>query len=780
MDKNGQENLQDTFDGIIPLQPANTLIVNGLVTIREVPETGLRVVFIGAIPVYYLQREEEHLTRFVCVQLRIRGLAKQEEIATAFGHNRTTQYRWEKRFDKDGFEGLAPYCPKGREPIADVIEKSILKLYDQGMGMRRIAGALGQTIGVVRGVYDRNGLNPQPLQKTLFLADREEAAAEELLACDEQVYDAAAEEPKVRNEQVDDAIEEQPNDTLCEKEFPDVETLVSWDGMLPEYSTQNDVRFGGVLLILPLLARFRILEIFKKVYKYLSLLPVYGLETLITLLVFMALLRIKRPEQIKDHSPVALGKPLGMPRAPEVKTVRRKLHILARRKEAHEVMIKLGDVWLKQEEDLLGFLYLDGHVREYHGKYDLAKGYSMRSRRPERATTDVWANDCRGDPVFRVTSEINEHLTEMIWPALREARALCGDDRPITVIFDRGGWSPQLFVKLIEAGFTFITYRKGAKSDLPVATFEERTLMTEGRKVTYKLHDERSVQIGSDKLVWADGQKKPLFLRQVTKLTDTGHQTQVITPRQDLPAAEVLWRMFFRWRQENFFKYMLQEMDLNALADYGALGVDPELDRRNPEFVALEKDIKSLRSKIEKLRSARCELIGDPGATREAPPGFERFVPNDIKEKELREEITDLSIRLQELEAERDELPERISAGDLQRLKTEMKLLTDLIKTVAYRIETELVRMVAPCYSRVEDEGRKLIAAALSSPADFEVTDRELRVNIEPLSSPHRSRAIASLCDELNKIGGMVPGTNNLSIVLSCRQNYPTDVASTE
>lgn len=776
MTMTGQEDdMKEPFDDLQPQPPVNTLIINELVTVREIPESGLRVVFVSAIPVYFFHREDGHMMRLVCVQLAIHGLAKKQEIAMAFGHNRSTQHRWEKRFEKEGPDGLATYLPKGREPIADVIEKSILELFEQGMGMRRISSTLGLTIGVIRGVYNRRGLTPQPLQMSLHELEGSEEAA-----TDEQVNDAAEEEPKVYDEQVDNAVEEQPSEALSE-ELPEVDTPGSWDGLLrPEYSTEDAVRYAGVLLALPLLARFRVLEIFQKAYKHLSLIPLYGLETLVTLMVFMALLRIKRPEQLKVHTPVALGKPLGMPRAPEVKTVRRKLHILARRQKAHQVMTDLGNMWLRQEEDddLLGYLYLDGHVRQYHGKYNLAKGYSMRSHRPERATTDVWANDSLGDPLFLVTSEINEHLTEMIWPALRQARALCGDNRPITVIFDRGGWSPQLFVKLIEAGYDFITYRKGSKSDLPVDAFEERTLMTEGREVTYKLHDESSVQIGGDKLVWADGQKRPLLLRQVTRLTDTGHQTQVITPRQDLPAAEVLWRMFFRWRQENFFKYMLQEMDLNALADYGALGVDPNLDRRNPELVALERDIKSLRSKIEKLRSARCELIGDPGATRDAPPGFERFVLSDIKEKALRDEITSLSIRLQELEAERHELPERISAGDLQRLKPEMKLLTDLIKTVAYRIETELVRMVAPYYARVEDEGRKLIAAALASTADFEVTDRELRVRVAPQSSPHRSRAIASLCDELNKIRTKVPGTDNLRLVLSCHHDAPNNVAS--
>jgi hypothetical protein len=40
----------------------------------------------------------------------------------------------------------------------------------------------------------------------------------------------------------------------------------------------------------------------------------------------------------------------------------------------------------------------------------------------------------------------------------------------------------------------------------------------------------------------------------LTKVCDDGHQTQVITSRSDLSDIEVAYRMFERWRQENFFK----------------------------------------------------------------------------------------------------------------------------------------------------------------------------------------------------------------------------------
>ena len=45
--------------------------------------------------------------------------------------------------------------------------------------------------------------------------------------------------------------------------------------------------------------------------------------------VFLALLRIKRPEAIKEYAPVELGRIVGLDRAPEVKTLRRKLARLA-------------------------------------------------------------------------------------------------------------------------------------------------------------------------------------------------------------------------------------------------------------------------------------------------------------------------------------------------------------------------------------------------------------------------------------------------------------------
>jgi hypothetical protein len=94
------------------------------------------------------------------------------------------------------------------------------------------------------------------------------------------------------------------------------------------------------------------------------------------------------------------------------------------------------------------------------------------------------------------------------------------------------------------------------------------------------------------------------------------------------------------------------------------------------------------------------------------------------------------------------------------KLAPEIQHLTNLVKMVAYQAESDLLRTVAPHYRRVEDEGRTLIQSALASAASLEVTPTELRVTVAPLSSPHRSRAIAALCDELNQFNALFPGSS--------------------
>ena len=105
------------------------------------------------------------------------------------------------------------------------------------------------------------------------------------------------------------------------------------------------------------------------------------------------------------------------------------------------------------------------------------------------AATDTWVNDADGDPVFVVSSDFNAGLTKTPEPILAEVRQIVGDDRRITVVFDRGGWSTRLFRRLDTSGFDIITYRKGHDPEIPVQQFEDRTRVEGGIEYEYTLHD---------------------------------------------------------------------------------------------------------------------------------------------------------------------------------------------------------------------------------------------------------------------------------------------------
>ena len=109
-----------------------------------------------------------------------------------------------------------------------------------------------------------------------------------------------------------------------------------------------------------------------------------------------------------------------------------------------------------------------------------------------------------------------------------------------------------------------MTYRKGRTRHIAEKRFTWHRARLDGRQVRYRLHDQPVRFL-----------KGKLRLRQVTRLTETGHQTPIVTSRWDLRAIVVAHRMFERWRQENFFKYLREEYLIDALVDYQVEPDDP-------------------------------------------------------------------------------------------------------------------------------------------------------------------------------------------------------------
>ena len=120
--------------------------------------------------------------------------------------------------------------------------------------------------------------------------------------------------------------------------------------------------------------------------------------------------------------------------------------------------------------------------------------------------------------------------------------------------------------------------------------------------------------------------------------------------------------------------------------------------------------------------------------------------------------------RVAELLAERRALPIRVevrdaSDGAVIKLATERKHLTNILKMVAYQAESDLLALLHPCYARAGQEGRTLLHQIFAAAADIKVAQGELHIRLAPLSSPHRTRALCTLCDNLNETATTFPGS---------------------
>jgi hypothetical protein len=728
------------------------VFVNDRVSLQT--EADQRVILVRGVVYAHYSQEDRLAEAYALVKLYESGYADQNDLARSFGYSTRTLRRLEKRLRSGGLNALVR--PQGRPasrstPKPTERDRTILRLKARGLSNRGIAGRLGLSEMMIRKILRRLGWQPAPEATLPLLAKADRPAALTTIpeSSADQISAPAATRPppapkkeeKRASKPPAQSFDPNPLDRSLDRLWAALGLL---DDARPLFAPAQNLPRAGVLLAIPALAASGLLPAAEKIYG--SLHPsFYGLRTTLVAYVLLALLRIPRPETLKEYPPGELGRLVGLDRMPEIKTLRRKLSQLAARKGGYALGQEIAQRRIRERGHVVAFLYVDGHVRAYHGKRTLPKAYVTRRRLAAPATTDYWVNDRRGDPLFVVTAEANAGMVRMLPNLLGQARKLLGPNRKATVVFDRGGWSPKLFPALLALGFDLLTYRKGHTRQIAEARFTKHKAKLDGRRVQYHLHDQAVRFL-----------KGKLRLRQITRLSPNGHQTPVVTSRWDLPAVHVAYRMFERWRQENFFKYLRGEYAIDALVDYEVEPDDPNRSVPNPACKAVEKELRHTRTGLAKLRQNYAKV--DTSSCRLSPSARRR-----MKEK-LRNEMKQTTDKIKKLRARHRSLPPRLPVAQTQveevvKLSTERKHLTNVLKLVAYQMESDLLELIRPHYKRAEEEGRTFIQAALQDAADLEPTQDQLHITLALLSSPHRTRVLEALCEALNETHTEFPGT---------------------
>ncbi len=539
------------------------------------------------------------------------------------------------------------------------------------------------------------------------------------------------------------------------------------DAVVPDFTPALDVPNGGLLCALPALLAVGLLE---GVERYLQLPKgYYGLDSLLLLLAFMALARLDSIEALRYKAPGEWGNLLGLDRVPEVRTLRAKIQRLAQEDAPQQWSAALCERWMAAAPEHSGVLYVDGHVRVYNGhQTKLPRHYVARQRLCLRATTDYWVNAMDGQPFFVVNQAVDPGLIQVIeqeivprldqhLPVPVDPELLDNDPlrHRFTLVFDREGYSPDFLQRMKAQRIACLTYHKFPGEDWPEQAFTpSQFCLPSGEVVTMNLA-ERGTCLSNR-----------LWVRELRKLTDRGHQTAILCTDYRGEVAPLAMAMFARWSQENFFKYAREHFALDRLTDYRTEVISDPLRVVNPDYRHLDGKVRSLTGKLtRRLAKFAAMSLDEPIEPKHVEPFLQRKAV-------LQEAIENLQRELEALKAKRKETPHHVSVDELpeearfRRLSTQSKHLIDTLKMIAYRAETAMANSLREHLKR-PDEARRLLRALYTTEADL-LPDTEagtLTVRLHHGANVATNQVIEKLCEELNATETVFPRTN-LRLVL--------------
>ena len=504
------------------------------------------------------------------------------------------------------------------------------------------------------------------------------------------------------------------------------------------FEAVQDVPSGGVLCALPALLALGLLRHSQKNFS----LPAgyYPLATIFLVIAFLALARVKSLERLRYEPPGEWGKLLGLDRIPEVRTLREKLQILCQDgQKVGEWSHTLAQEWMEADPQSAGTLYIDGHVRVYHGHLtELPRRYVARQQAADPGLLKVLEEQI----VPRLLREV---------PGQPSEAELAANPRRcrFTLIFDRAGYSPEFFARMWALRIAVITYHKFPKEPWAEEEFSScQVRLINGEEVQLSLA-ERGVCLSNG-----------FWMRELRQRESSGHQTSMLCsdyPRQLSAAAAAL---FARWCQENFFQYMGQHYGLDRLIEYGTQGLPETTVVVNPAWRQKDQAVRRERALLVRQQVRFAALSLTPEASPEVVAQFEQ------QKGKLLEQIQHHQSALDELKAQRKENAKHLALKDLpekerfNQLTPTKKQFVDTIKLIAYRAETALVQVVREKLQR-EDDARALVRQIFGSTVDLcpDQQQKTLTVRLHRLSTSAHDEILSHLCAELTASETTFPGT---------------------
>jgi hypothetical protein len=341
--------------------------------------------------------------------------------------------------------------------------------------------------------------------------------------------------------------------------------------------------------------------------------------------------------------------------------------------------------------------YFDPHTKHYTGMQNVLKGWCARIRWADKVLHSDFFHTAAGQPVYLECADNYQDMRERfaaLLPRFRQALGLPAE-AVVTCIIDRGIFSHEVFAKAVEApDYHLITWEKNFKAGPwdPQKSSGQYVL----ERTRNHAQDQRVYRFEYLDQDWAKNPKMRQLIVRATHPQGSTVQVGILTDDRQRAAAQIIYRMFHRWTQENDFKYLEEHWGINQITSYASVAYQRLKDQvqqkqiKSGEYKALEQKTAHLKSQLSKL------LLSQHQHPRKSAKRTERIaaLTQDLNQAQqtqakAQKEVSRLEVLIQQ---------------QMVRLDTRNKRLLDSLKLMARNAFYQALQPFKTAYNNYRDD----------------------------------------------------------------------------
>jgi len=441
----------------------------------------------------------------------------------------------------------------------------------------------------------------------------------------------------------------------------------------------------------------------------------------------------------------------GFENLPSVETMRRILHDMSISQELKVSTIILQkniDYFIEDSSDF----YIDPHIEGYTGKKNILSAWSTLKNRVCKSSIDNFVHDSAGNPIFSLLKDNFNDLREVIITVMKKLETLF-NKKPITLIYDRGGFSAELMEEIDLHENFFITWQKGfQQKDAKGLSFENKI------GIEYPYNDLGKFEIREFKYAENTWEFEDLKFRRIifekeTDKPDKFFYQSILSNDLKTDAGMLLKKMLKRTLQENDFKKEKNHFGIDEITSYRSLPYnalhdkDPEKKSKNKEYVKLLSQLKELRDKKKKLLAK----LGIK-ALKKSHLNSKFYERN----KKIINEVLSLDQTMKKIKSQKEDIDKEIpklgqviNEGKVE-LDLRMKRLLNLIKITTRNIAEKGAQEFLDSYENLRDY-QKVFRKLIRTPGEIRIQDGTLFIKLDRFGRKSFQKKIDKYIEKINQ-----------------------------